>query len=226
MDYSSSSPQELVSACLNRQDDAAWEEFVRRFHPLIASVVLRVCRQWGEASRECADDIIQEIYLKLCDNRLQVLRNFRSTDPDSIYSFVKVFAANHSHDQFKASRAKKRGGSTRVDSIETAGRADAAATRDDPAARIERKILVQQIAKSLESASSGPNAIRDRRVFWLYYRLGLSANGIAGLPSIALTTKGVESTILRLTRAVREQLGMTDRRGNEAERDAEGKFRT
>jgi RNA polymerase sigma factor (sigma-70 family) len=192
---------------------------------LIASVVVRVCRQWGETSRESADDIIQEIYLKLCDNRLEVLRNFSSTDPDSIYSFVKVFAANHSHDQFKASRAKKRGGSARIDSIESAGREQTLASRENTTARMEQKVLVQQVAKSLESATSGPNADRDRRVFWLYYRVGLSANGIANLPSIALTTKGVESTILRLTRAIRDQLGMPDRRERRAEPGIEGKFR-
>jgi hypothetical protein len=96
---------------------------------LIASVVVRVGRQWGETSHESADDIIQEIYLKLSDNRLEVLRNFSATDPDSIYSFVRVFAANHSHDQFKASRAKKRGGSTRIDSIENAGREQTLASR-------------------------------------------------------------------------------------------------
>ncbi len=180
---------------------------MRRFHPLIASVVLRVCRQWGETSKEATDDIVQDVYLKLCDDRMAVLRNFRSNDPDSIFGFVKVFAANLSHDHFKAARAQKRGGSARIDSIEHAAREGTVATGESTATQIEKRMMVQQVTKYLESATSGPNAARDQRVFWLYYRWGLSASGIANLPSMALTTKGVESTILRLTRAVREQMG-------------------
>jgi RNA polymerase sigma-70 factor (ECF subfamily) len=209
LDYPALSAKELITACVDRRDGAAWEEFVRRFHPLIASVVLRVCRQWGEASRETTDDIIQDVYVKLCDDRIAVLRNFKSKDPDSIYGFVKVFAANHSHDQFKAARAQKRGGSTRIDSIENAERTNTSAASESTSVRVEQRMMVQQVTRCLERATSGPNAVRDRRVFWLYYRLGLSASGIANLPSIALTTKGVESTILRLTRAIREQLGTT-----------------
>jgi len=43
-------------------------------------------------------------------------------------------------------------------------------------------------------------------VFWLYYRAGFTASAIASLPTVGLTTKGVESLIFRLTRIVRENL--------------------
>jgi RNA polymerase sigma-70 factor (ECF subfamily) len=43
-------------------------------------------------------------------------------------------------------------------------------------------------------------------IFWLYYEQGMTAKAIAALPSINLTSKGVESAISRLTRLVREQV--------------------
>jgi DNA-directed RNA polymerase specialized sigma24 family protein len=65
---------------------------------------------------------------------------------------------------------------------------------------------LQQIDAHLGRLAVGQNLERDRRVFWLYYRVGLTANAIASLPAIGLSTKGVESTILRLTRLLRQEL--------------------
>jgi len=50
---------------------------------------------------------------------------------------------------------------------------------------------------------------RDRTIFWLYYRQGLTAKEIGALPSIGLSLKGVESTLHRLTQLVREHLART-----------------
>ena len=69
-----------------------------------------------------------------------------------------------------------------------------------------RSILLREINAALGRLAVGQNLERDRRVFWLYYRVGLTANAIASLPAIGLSTKGVESTILRLTRLLRQEL--------------------
>ena len=79
--------------------------------------------------------------------------------------------------------------------------------RSAAAEAFERQRLVQQVADCLAATVTGAQSERDSRIFWLYYRIGLSATEIAALPTLDLTTKGVESTILRLTRLVRQQLG-------------------
>jgi hypothetical protein len=43
-----------------------------------------------------------------------------------------------------------------------------------------------------------PDQERDRTIFWLRHRQGLTASEIAAIPSIGLTTEGVESVLLRL----------------------------
>jgi RNA polymerase sigma-70 factor, ECF subfamily len=206
LDYSVIPPEDLVVACVDSGDDSAWAEFVRRFHPLIAGVVIRVARQWGETSPQAMDDLVQETYLKLCSDRSRVLRSFKSTHKDAIYGFIKVFTANLTHDHLKASRSQKRGGAVEMASMNDEPRAECTARMEHTDVFLERKLLVGKVAACLEGIASGQTGDRDRRIFWLYYRAGLSASAIATLPTIGLSTKGVESTILRLTRAVRQRL--------------------
>jgi RNA polymerase sigma-70 factor (ECF subfamily) len=71
---------------------------------------------------------------------------------------------------------------------------------------IERNILLQEIDAYLKTRASEPTFSRDYSIFWLYYSEGLTAKAIAAFPCIGLTVKGVESTLLRLTRLVRRQV--------------------
>jgi RNA polymerase sigma-70 factor (ECF subfamily) len=213
VNYAALSPDELVRVCLKTAEESAWVEFVRRFHPLIARVVLRVARQWGEASPLVIDDLIQETYLKLCADRFLVLQNFRSAHADAIFGYMKVFTANLVHDYFKAARSKKRGGAavTRsVDGEETSFQFEPSMSS---AATIERSVLLREVESCLKLVAQGADGARDRRIFWLYYRVGLPASEIAALPNIELNTKGVESVLLRMTRKIRDQLSARAREG-------------
>jgi RNA polymerase sigma-70 factor (ECF subfamily) len=203
VDYSSLSANDLLTVC-SQGDAEGWTEFVRRFHPLIARVVLRVARQWSEASPQVVDDLVQETYLKLCANRGEFLQKFRSAHQNALFGYIKTFAANLAHDHFKASHAQRR--DTTVTASLTAAMESRYEQSSASAASLDRSILVQQIDSCLRAITSGTKGQRDRRIFWLYYRFGLSANAIAALPSVALSTKGVETTLLRLNRQIRERL--------------------
>jgi RNA polymerase sigma-70 factor, ECF subfamily len=207
MDGAVLSAEELVLKCIQSGDEASWEEFVRRFHGLIATVALRVSRRWGEPSSQLIDDLVQETYLKLCENNFRLLRSFEPHHPDAFYGYLKVVTANLVHDYVKTKRAAKRGSGT----TEVANEAAVESAADAPASAAavqcsERRILLEELDAMLCELAEGSRLERDRRIFWLYYRVGLTANAIAALPSIGLSTKGVESTILRLTRLLRQKL--------------------
>ncbi len=202
MDYAALSAERLILACTQTGDAAAWEEFVRRFHRLIATVALRVARRWGDFSPQAVDDLIQETYLKLCAGNFRILRSFKSQHPDAFYGYLKVVTANLVHDHCKTAHSLKRGSGT----VEVAADPQITSEAGATAKSSERGILLQQIDAHLGRLAVGQNLERDRRVFWLYYRVGLTANAIASLPAIGLSTKGVESTILRLTRLLRQEL--------------------
>jgi RNA polymerase sigma-70 factor (ECF subfamily) len=203
---SSLSAVDLVQKCAHSKDVDAWRELVRRFHPIIAAAVLRTARRSFEPSRQLVDDLIQDTYLKLCNNHCRLLRSFHPEHSNSIYGFVKVMAANVVHDHFKAERAEKRGAGRRTESFSEHVQSDPEARATGSSAALERQIRLQEIDDVLVHVAAGPDGKRNRIIFFLYYRQGLTASEIAALPALNLTTKGVESTIARMTHMIRSHI--------------------
>jgi RNA polymerase sigma-70 factor (ECF subfamily) len=105
-------------------------------------------------------------------------------------------------DYFKLAMAQKRRGESTgalADAIE--GSSDQSAGR----VAMDRDILLQQIDGLLGSLRSFSHP-KDREIFWLYYRSGLSARAIAELPSTGGTVKFVERRLARLTSDIREAM--------------------
>jgi RNA polymerase sigma-70 factor, ECF subfamily len=200
--YSSISIEELVHRCSVSPSAEAWEEFVRRFHRLIATVVLRTATRLGDASRQTVDDLIQETYLKLCADNFRILRSFEQQHPEAFTGYVKVLTANVVRDHFKSAHTRKRG-SGQLAQIEDDFVPPAAEDSLGSPKSIERAVLLQEIAHHLALSVAGPDQERNSQIFWLHYRAGLSARAIADLPGMGLTTKGVESIILRITKDLR-----------------------
>ena len=206
--YSSLSVVDLVRKCAHSNDPDAWQELVRRFHPVIATSVLRTARHWGEPRRHLLDDLIQDTYLKLCNDHCRLLRSFQPEHSNSIYGFVQIVAANIVHDHFKAERAGKRGAGRQTEPISERVHSDsgASATASGSSAAIERQIQLRQIDEALVRVVIGRDEKRNRMIFLLHYRQGLTASEIAALRSLHLTTKGVESIISRMTDVIRSHI--------------------
>lgn len=204
-DFSSISIEQLVRRCSASSEIGAWKEFVRRFHRLIATVVLRTASRLGNSSTETVDDLIQETYLKLCKNNFQILRDFDQRHPDAFLGYLKVVTSNVVRDHFKSSHAQKRG-TNRVQEFGESFTPTAPEHSAGSPFSMERNVLIQQVQAHLEVCISGPDQQRNHRIFWLYYRAGMSAGAIANLPEIGLSTKGIESLILRMTRELRTSM--------------------
>jgi RNA polymerase sigma-70 factor (ECF subfamily) len=199
------SPEAIIEMCVNG-DVAAWEEFMSRYHRLIAGVVFRTTQKWGEASSLTMDDLIQDTYLKLCADDYRLLRAYDPKHPDAIYGYLKVITANGVHDRFKALHSEKRGGDQIVENLTTLENRSGAGEVFGSQDAMEREILLREIGAHLKASLSGDTADRDRTIFWLYYRQGLTTKAIASLPAIGLTIKGVESTLMRMTKMVRRRM--------------------
>jgi len=199
------SPEALIEGCVNG-DAAAWEEFMRRYHRLIAGVVFRTTQKWGKSTPTTMDDLIQETYLKLCADEYRLLRAYKPKHPDAIYGYLKVITTSVVHDRFKALHSEKRGGDQIVENLTTVENRSGASEAFGSQHAMEREILLREIDAHLKAILSGDTADRDRIIFWLYYRQGLTTKAIAALPVIGLTIKGVESTILRITKIVRTRM--------------------
>jgi RNA polymerase sigma factor (sigma-70 family) len=199
------SEEELIRACAEGTDAAAWDEFVCRFHRPISLSVIRTAYQWGEIPQQVVDDLVQDTYLKLCTNKCYQLLKFTEQHPDAILGYIKTIAVNVTHDHFKSHHSQKRG-SGEVHQFGEDSDPQAAPSRAGGQEAIEREVLFKQIDECLESCLEGPDRERDRTIFWLYYQQGMTAKDISALPTIGLSPKGVESVIVRLIRLVRERM--------------------
>jgi RNA polymerase sigma-70 factor (ECF subfamily) len=201
MDPRKLSVKELVSYCLDSQDQDGWNEFVCRFQPLIARVVHRsVCCRVGPKP-DLVDDLVQETFLKLLTNNLKALRSFDFQHDNAFFGFLKVVASHVVEDHFRGSHSQKRGSGREEEDIDEFKTAPP--VRLNSLQPAELAILMAQIERCLAKLASEPNFTRDYAIFWLYYGQGLTAKAISKLPGITLSIKGVESTLLRLTRCVK-----------------------
>lgn len=176
----------------------AWEGFVRSAHGIVASAVYRGLARSRTPLRDQVDDLVQEVFLKLCGNNFSLLRQFRSDSNEALAAYLRTIAASVVTDSQRSRAAQKRGSGDHplaLDEVHPA--AEPAA----PVESIDRRLLLNRIGKCLARVEE-----RDRHVFWLYYRHGLTARAIAGIKVINLSSGGVESLIRRLTIAIRKCL--------------------
>jgi hypothetical protein len=100
-DYSTIATAQLIGGCTGG-DAAAWHEFIRRFHTIIAITASCAARRWGVASPQMIDDLIEEAYLTFCADHGRLLRQFRFECADGISDFLKIVTANVVNDHFRA----------------------------------------------------------------------------------------------------------------------------
>ncbi len=205
MRYSSLSLKDLVCLCAGPRDEEAWEEFVCRVGRPISLTIMRTACLWGQRSRSLVDDLVQITYFKLCEDGCRRLRDFAIQHPNAILGYIKITAANTTRDYFKHRHSQSYGGD----------KPHVSTSDVDPEAgnevhgseeRIAFEIFLKEIDEHLKHCLTGPDQERDRTIFWLYFRQGMSTKEIASLPTIGLGAKGVGSVIERLKHCLREQI--------------------
>jgi RNA polymerase sigma factor (sigma-70 family) len=136
---------------------------------------------------------------------MRLLREFEPKHAESFYGYLKTIAASVTYDHCRAALSKKRSSPAAVEVPADSDSARLPETTAGSAESIQRAILLQEIDEVLRLLV-GNEANRDRRIFWLYYRHGLTAQAIADLPTIDLSVKGVEGVLHRLNAFVRQHL--------------------
>src|SRR6266496_2406270 len=203
--YSSVPLKDVVCLCAESGNDEAGEEFVSRVGRPISLTILRTASQWGDPSRSLVDDLVQAPYLKLWEGGCRLLRDFAIQRPEAILGYLKKTAANTTHDYFKHGHSQSSGGDephVSTSDIEPEAGNEAHGSKE----RIALGVFLTEIDEHLKHSLTGPDQDRDRMIFWLYFRQGMSTKEIASLPTIRLGTKGVGSVIERLKHGIREQI--------------------
>jgi RNA polymerase sigma-70 factor (ECF subfamily) len=194
----------LARLCAYSAQAPEWEQFVGAVMPVVALAVRRVCLQWNDVSTATVNEIVQEVFLKLCENDRRILRTFEDRGDDSFLKLLRVISATVATDHFRRTRAEKRGGSVQMAAIET--HVPSLEVSDQKATQaVEWPALIGQLDGLLRLYPESVKA-RDRNLFWLYYRHGLTAEAISRIPAIGLSAKGVESALGRMIRLLRQTI--------------------
>jgi RNA polymerase sigma-70 factor, ECF subfamily len=197
--------RDVVCLCAGPCDDEAWEEFLSRVGKPIRLIAMRTAALWGRHSQSLVEDLIQTTYLKLWDGGRLLLRDFAIQHPEAILGYLKRIAANAAHDYFKHSHTQSSGGDqlhvSTTDVDPEAGKEIHGSQED-----IALSVFLNEIDEHLKRCLTGPDQERDRMIFWLYFRQGMSTKEIASLPAIKLGVKGVGSVIERLKHSIRDRI--------------------
>ena len=203
--YSSLSLQDVVCMCAESRNDEAWKEFLSRVGKPISFVIRHTASLWGEPSSPLVEDLVQVTYLKLWEGGCRLLREFAMQRPEAILGYLKRTAVNTTHDYFKHSRCQSSGGDNlhvSTSDVDPEAGDDILGSQE----KIAFGVFLHEIDEHLKRSLSGPDQERDRMIFWLYFRQGMSTKEIASLPTIGLGPKGVGSVIDRLKHSIREQI--------------------
>jgi RNA polymerase sigma-70 factor (ECF subfamily) len=182
-----------------------WEELIRRFHPVVVGTVIRCARRWNETSQAIHEELVQDAYFKLFRERRSLLQHLAAMPEQAMQGFLKVFTANLVHDHFRSLHASKRAPSDGLLELDDEREAHAGLSA---APRIERDILLNEVNELLAARVNGALAERDRQIFWLHHRHGMTAREIASIALLHLSEKGVESVLFRLTALVKKELSV------------------
>jgi RNA polymerase sigma-70 factor, ECF subfamily len=193
--------QRILDQALETNGLQSWERFVECAQPIVASALRRVLSRWHNPRNDEVEDMVQESFLKLCANDYRFLRRFRSAHPSALAAYLRTVASTVVVDGYRARSSQKRGSDANAVAMDDV---EVAVGSSQAVEAVERRLLIARIERCLSSQKE-----RDRHVFWLYYRQGLTVKAISTIHLIELTSSGVESLIRRLTLAVRKCLKVT-----------------
>jgi RNA polymerase sigma-70 factor (ECF subfamily) len=158
----------------------------------------------SKADEATIEDLMQDVYLRLCDDNYSALRELRAQHNNSIYAYLRMIAVGLAIDHIRKNGRVKRGGNTRTVALEsfTAEIPGLIA----PANRLETTLLIERIDTLLDELFSAKTRVRDKSIFWLRYRHGFTVPMIASIGQHGLSEKGIESLLKRTVDTLREKL--------------------
>ena len=213
---------ELLTRCLQRPpDEAAWREFVRRYHGAIKASVAKTFH--GRASQEMdrraqfpedlIDDLVQSVYMRLVEEGNRALNRFEGEHENSIFQYLGIISINVVRDHFREAKAQKRPKlSVSLDElIENVGegmmRKDGGAGMDCSLMMGQASnISMEELEGALKRSVSRRHRDRDSLIFKLRYYEGLTLEEIKKALRLDISAVGIGSILNRITHRLRSKL--------------------
>lgn len=217
----------LLRRCRERPpDEAAWQEFVRRYHSVIAANVARAFhskvgqeRDRGHQFREDSiEDLVQSVYFRLIDDNCRVLKAFHGELENSLPAYLTMISTNVVKDYFRRSKAGKRPKiSFSLDELlETGGEGgvlsgvstDIDGNRSMPG---PPALVIEDLDALLNKALTHRDRDRNILIFKLRYCDGLTLAEIKKTLGLDMSPPGIGSILSRINARIRKTLEPTPR---------------
>jgi RNA polymerase sigma factor (sigma-70 family) len=176
-----------IDDCLQK-DPGAWAKLVELVRPACLRVLVKLL---GRSRPDVITDLEQEVYVRLLTRR-PALESLRGASAAELRVYAATVALNLARDVLRRETLHH-------NAVHVLG--DEPQPPDDMDAIAARQERLEQVYAQAERLTGGRDA-RDMQVFVAYYHEGYSAAEIAKR-DLGLSTSGVESVVLRLTRLLR-----------------------
>lgn len=209
----------LVRRCRKRPpDEAAWQEFVRRYHSVITAVVVNAFHAKAgpeferrpQFSLNSIDDLVQTVYFRLIEDNCRVLRAFRGELENSLPAYLTMISKNVVKDHFRGVKAGRRPKiSFSLDELmETGGDGGllsglSSGIDGRPSGAASPRISLEEIDALLKKALTRKDRDRNILIFKLRYCDGLTLEEIREALKLDMSTKGIGSILSRVTARIR-----------------------
>ncbi|HWP44476.1 MAG TPA: sigma-70 family RNA polymerase sigma factor [Blastocatellia bacterium] len=211
---------ELLERCSRQPcDNAAWEEFVRRYQSTIRTSVTKTFHRKAmedldrkpQFPDDLIDDLVQDVYKRLITDRNRALTRFEGEYANSIYQYLTAISVNVVRDYFREVRAQKRPKvSYSLDELLENGEnprfSGPVSGYDGKPVSASPSFTMQEIEEALRKVVTGKNPDRDILIFQLRYYEGLTLEEIARVTGGKLSAISVGSILNRMIKKIRRIL--------------------
>ncbi len=199
----------LFDLCASHyDDDRYWEEFVRRFNPLLANSVYQTYRRFsidGLPSAEAVSDILQETYLRILKDKCAALLRFRGKSEFEVEVYLMHISTSVTIDHLRRQRSLKRYAQT--ESLNRALIMEELRSRKTPIISHYTDALAENdMIRILNRCFKGRNRKRNILIFLLHYREGLTPQQIADIETFDITPSTVSHMLTYMREKIREAL--------------------
>jgi RNA polymerase sigma factor (sigma-70 family) len=192
VDLRASQERQLAGDCA-RGDEAAWLELISRYD----QSVLRAL--WQSGAREDADDLLQEVWVRLLARGAIALRSFRADRSGALRVFLARVAKSVAIDHGRSRRLRPpAAGGEEPGELAHAG--------PGPEAVVSAEREKHRLSAALQQAAlEGENPARDRDILRLHFEEGHLPLEIASM-GLGLAARGVEALLRRAKARIEEIL--------------------
>jgi len=187
----------LLERCLSGNDEADWDQFVRRYSRLIWSSIHKTFRASAFSHQpEDVEDIFGALFLSLVEDDFRKLRLFQSRNACSLSTWLAVVTVHATIDFMRRQRTCPHAASLHDDPV-------FAETIPDSLPNVEQLLMQAQKHESVVRSISELSG-HDREVYELLYVQGVSPDAAAR--AMGVTTAAVYTRKHRLIERIKKSL--------------------